>query len=169
MVDLTPSEKLQPCLLDRLTDDEPHKEQEGRSKRVMGTQQYRRAVMRDLTWLLNTHADANLSGYDEYDEIPSSVLNYGVENVAGKTSSSLGIDDMQYRLGEALRRFEPRIIPNTVSITMNMDPGEMSGRALQFVIRGDLWTQPIPESLFIKTELDLETGKSNLDWGGSGG
>jgi type VI secretion system protein ImpF len=125
--------------------------------------------MRDLTWLLNTHADVTLSEFDAYDEIPSSVLNYGVENVSGKTLSSLGIDDMRYRLSEALQRFEPRIIPNTVSIIMDTDPGEMSNRALQFEIRGDLWTQPIPESLFIRTELDLETGKSSLDWGGSGG
>ena len=28
--------------------------------------------MRDLTWLLNTHTDAAQSGFDEYDEIPSS-------------------------------------------------------------------------------------------------
>ena len=168
MVELALSEKLQPCLLDRLTDDEPDKELESRSQRVMSIQKYRRAVVRDLTWLLNTHANAEKSGYSEYDEIPSSVLNFGVQNVAGKTSSSLSADDLQYQMREALRRFEPRIIPNTVSIVSNMNPGAMSTRSLRFEIRGDLWAEPIPESLFIKTELDLETGKSNLGWGGGG-
>ena len=168
MPEMTPLEKLLPCLLDRLTDDEPGKEQESRSKRVISLKKYRQAVERDLVWLLNTHANEAQSGYDAYDEIPSSVLNYGVQNVAGMTSSNLGIDDMRYQLGEALRRFEPRIIPNTISIEVKMDPDEMSHRALQFEIRGDLWAEPIPESLFIKTELDLETGKSKLSWGSGG-
>lgn len=168
MAELTLSDKLQPCLLDRLTDDEPGKEQESRSKRVMSMQKYRRAVVRDLTWLLNTHANAIRSGYDEYNEIPSSVLNYGVQSVTGKTSSGLNVDDMRYHLIEALRRFEPRILPHTLSIVMRMDPGEMSYRSLRFEIRGDLWAEPIPETLFIKTELDLETGKSNLGWGSGG-
>ena len=168
MAELTLSDKLQPCLLDRLTDDEPDKEQEGRSSRVMSMQKYRRAVVRDLTWLLNTHANAVQSGYDEYDEIPSSVLNFGVQNIAGKTSSSLSIEEMRYQLREALRRFEPRILPNTISIVMNMNPDEMSNRSLRFGIQGDLWAEPIPETLFIKTELDLETGKGNLGWGSGG-
>ena len=168
MAELTLSEKLQPCLLDRLTDEEPDKEQESRSKRVMSMQKYRQAVVRDLTWLLNTHANADQSGYNEYDEIPSSVLNYGVQNVAGTTSSSLSVDDMRYRLIEALRRFEPRILPDTISIVMSIDPGEMNNRSLRFEIRGDLWAEPIPESLFIKTELDLETGKNSLGWGSGG-
>jgi type VI secretion system protein ImpF len=169
MAELTPSEKLQPCLLDRLTDDEPKKEQESRNQRVMSMQRYRQAVMRDLLWLLNTHADVKQSGLDEFEEIPSSVLNFGVQNVAGRTLSSLSIDDIRYQLMEALLRFEPRIIPNTISIIITMDPSEMSHcRSIRFEIRGDLWTQPIPESLFIKTELDLETGKCRLNGEGSG-
>jgi type VI secretion system protein ImpF len=81
------------------------------------------------------------------------------------TSSDLSVDDMQYRLTEALRRFEPRVMPNSISIVMSVASKEMSSRALRFEIRGDLWTQPIPESLFIRTELDLETGKCKLDRG----
>ena len=163
MAELTPSEKLQPCLLDRLTDDEPGKQQESRNQRVMSAQKYRQAVLRDLAWLLNTYANAERGGLDEFEEIPSSVLNFGVQNVAGMTASSLSVDDMRFRLIEALRRFEPRIIPNTISIVIAVDKEEMSNRSIRFEIRGNLWTQPIPESLFIKTELDLETGKCKLN------
>ena len=169
MAELTPSEKLQPCLLDRLTDDEPHKKQESRNQRVMSLQRYRQAVLRDLSWLLNTHANVEQSGLEDFEEISSSVLNYGIQNVAGKTSSSLSVDDMRYQLTEALRRFEPRLVPDTISIVITLDSDAMSNRrSLRFEIRGVLWTQPIPESLFIKTELDLETGKSRLNWGVSG-
>jgi len=166
MAELTPSEKLQPCLLDRLTDDAPKKTSESRNQRVMSLQKYREAVLRDLLWLLNTHADSEQSGLDGFEEIPSSVLNFGVQNVAGMTASSLHVDDMRFILTEALQRFEPRIIPDTVSIIAAADPDEANhSRSLSFEIRGVLWTQPIPESLFIRTELDLETGKSRLKWG----
>ncbi len=165
MADLTPSEKLQPCLLDRLTDDEPNKLRESRNQRVMSMQRYRQAVLRDLAWLLNTYANVEQDGLDEFEEVPSSVLNFGVQNVAGMTASSLSVEEMRYRLTEALQHFEPRIIPNTISIIMAVDPEEMSNRSIRFEIRGDLWTQPIPESLFIKTELDLETGKCKLSRG----
>jgi type VI secretion system protein ImpF len=165
MAELTPFEKLQPCLLDRLTDDEPNKQQESRMKRVMSLQRYRQAVLRDLAWLLNTYANAEQQGLDDFEEVPSSVLNYGIQNVAGMTASSVSADEIRYRLTEAIQRFEPRIIPKTISITINVNPEEMTRRSVRFEIRGDLWSQPLPESLFIATELDLETGKTKLTGG----
>ncbi len=159
MTELTPSEKLQPCLLDRLTDDEPNRAQESRNQRVMSMRRYRQAVLRDLAWLLNTCAHIEQDGLDEFEEVPSSVLNFGVQDITGMTASSLGVEEMRYQLMEALRRFEPRILSNTISIDMVVDPEAMSNRSIRFEIRGDLWAQPIPESLFIKTEMDLETGE----------
>jgi len=53
MAELTAIEKLQPCLLDRLTDDEPGKKEESRAQRVVSLQRYRRGVLRDLEWLFN--------------------------------------------------------------------------------------------------------------------
>ena len=122
MAELTPLEKLQPCLLDRLTDDEPEKKQESRNQRVVSLQRYREAVLRDLSWLLNTHADAGQSGLDEFNDIVSSVLNFGVQNVAGMTGSNLSVDDMRYQLIEAIQCFEPRILPDTLSIDIMIDP-----------------------------------------------
>ena len=168
MTDLTPSEKLQPCLLDRLTDDEPNRQQESRNQRVMSMRRYRQAVLRDLAWLLNTCAHIEQDGLDEFEEVSSSVFNFGVQDITGMTASSLSAEEMRYQLMEALRRFEPRILPNTISIKMVVDPEAMSNRSIRFEIRGDLWTQPIPESLFIKTEMDLETGECQLNRGING-
>ncbi len=150
MTDLTPSEKLQPCLLDRLTDDEPNKQKESRNQRVMTTRRYRQAVLRDLAWLLNTSAHIEQDGLDEFEEVTSSVLNFGVRDVSGMTAASRSVEQMRYQLVEALRRFEPRIMPNTISIKMEVAPQEMNNRSIRFEIWGDLWSQPIPESLFIK-------------------
>lgn len=163
MAELTPSEKLQPCLLDRLTDDEPHKKKESRNQRVMSMQRYRKAVLRDLTWLLNTSAPVEQDDLEAFGQVPSSVLNFGIRDITGMTTSGLDVNEMRYQLIEALRHFEPRIIPNTVSIKIVEDLQEMSNRAIRFEIQGDLWSQPLPESLFIKTEMDLETGECKLN------
>ena len=45
---LHPQDRLQPALLDRLTDDEPEKKQEPRESRVLSKKQLRQSVLRDL-------------------------------------------------------------------------------------------------------------------------
>jgi hypothetical protein len=45
--ELAPQERLQPALLDRLTDEEPDKQVEGPDKRVLNKVQLRQAVLRD--------------------------------------------------------------------------------------------------------------------------
>lgn len=159
MADLTPIEKLQPCLLDRLTDDEPLKQEESRSQRVISHQKYRRGVLRDLEWLFNTSAylPGGFEGFslEDYPEAWLSVINYGTRQLTGMVAPDLG--PLREQLAEAIRFFEPRIIPRTMTINANMDHN-----IVNFEIHGELWANPVPEQLFIKTKLDLETGQSLL-------
>ena len=53
MAEQRPEERLQPALLDRLTDDEPDKKVEAREARVFTKRRLRQAVLRDLAWLFN--------------------------------------------------------------------------------------------------------------------
>jgi len=41
-------------------------------------------------------------------------------------------------------------------------------RALSFEIEGEMWAQPLPDHLFVKTEVDLETGRHSLRGEGNG-
>ena len=50
---LLPQDRLQPALLDRLTDDEPDKKVEPREARVLSKRRMRESVLRDLAWLFN--------------------------------------------------------------------------------------------------------------------
>jgi len=52
MPELMPLERLQPALLDRLTDLEPDARQEAREQRVMSKARLRQAVLRDLARLV---------------------------------------------------------------------------------------------------------------------
>jgi type VI secretion system protein ImpF len=160
MAEPTPFERLQPCLLDRLTDDEPGSREESRSQRVVSHQKYRRGVLRDLDWLFNCSAFLPLKVADgidlrKYPEAYRSVINYGTRQITGQMSPDL----VQLRddLAEAIAIFEPRMAARTLTIQANVDRN-----FLVFDIAGDLWANPIPEHLHLKTTIDFETGQCVL-------
>src|ERR1700675_1163516 len=76
--ELAPQERLQPALLDRLTDDEPDKKVEGQDKRVLTKAQLRQAVLRDLVWLFNTTRLESSEDLSKTPNVRSSVLNFGL-------------------------------------------------------------------------------------------
>src|SRR5690349_20585366 len=83
MAELTTQERLQPSLLDRLTDDEPGKLEESREKRVISVSRLRECVTRDISWLLNcVSLEANVE-LEEYPEVSRSVLNFGIPDLTG--------------------------------------------------------------------------------------
>src|SRR5215210_6174674 len=116
MPDILPSEKLQPCLLDRLTDEAPESQKESRTARVMSPKQYRGAVLRDLQWLLNANAHLPEEELLEFSEIVRSVLNFGTRDLSGLIASSLELIDLERALTAAIECFEPRIIKNTLKV-----------------------------------------------------
>jgi len=160
MAELTPLEKLQPCLLDRLTDDEPQKGEESRMQRVISAQRYRRGVLRDLEWLFNTQAYLSIEGMEsfrlkDYPEAYASVLNFGVRQLCGMTS--LNLEQLQEELSEAIRIFEPRLSPRNLSVRVDRDRNIVT-----FEVDGELWANPLPEHLHVKTTVDVETGQCLL-------
>lgn len=158
MAELTPTERLQPSLLDRLTDEEPAQSQEARNRRVLSIQRLRESVLRDVAWLLNTTnlAEPNLS--ERYPQVAKSVVNYGLPDLAGLTASAVKIGELESLVRQAVLDFEPRIIRDTLQVRAH-GADEMNHNALVFEISGELWAQPVPLELFLKTEIDLENGE----------
>jgi type VI secretion system protein ImpF len=158
MAELTKKERLQPSLLDRLTDDEPTARQESRERRVLSPARLRECVRRDLTWLFNTTSLSALDTMGELPDVLRSVLNYGVPDLSGRTASSIDIRTLQQLLVKVIWDFEPRLIKKSVKITIVMDEKIMNHNAMAFDIEAELWAQPLPLRLFFRTEIDLETG-----------
>lgn len=161
MTDLTPQERLQPSLLDRLTDTDRENTSESRERRVLSLQRLKAAVLRDLAWLLNTGHFETLESLEAYPHARNSVLNYGMPDLSGMSVAGMDEARLEKIVREAISKFEPRINPRTltVSVHMALDPNNRS--AVTFEIEGELWAQPTPLALFLKTELDLESG--NID------
>lgn len=162
MAELTPAERLQPSLLDRLTDDRPGEIQESRNERVLNMSQIRASVLRDLQWLLNCPNAETWLDLGDYPEVAGSVLNYGVPDFAGITGSSVNVPMMEAELAACVKRFEPRLLPNTLRVKAKLNEDEMSPNTLVFEIKGQIWAQPVAQEFFARTEVDLELGLVNI-------
>lgn len=167
MAELTPQERLQPSLLDRLTDEEPTKTQESRDKRVLSLQKLRAGVLRDMAWLLNSGNLAATEDLSAYPFAAQSVLNYGMPDMAGLTVSGADVGAIERELKQAIWTFEPRILRNTLKVRVVVADDRMDHNTMTFDIEGQLWAQPAPLRLYLKTEIDFESGNVEvLDAGG---
>ena len=160
---LPPQERLQPSLLDRLTDDEPDKKLESRDKRVLSKRRLRQAVLRDLAWLFNAtrlESSANLS---RLPHVRRSVVNFGLPSLSGETASTLEITDLERAIRQSIIDFEPRILSETLVVRALVEMSQLDHHnVIGIEIRGELWAQPLPLELLIRTEIDLETGKAHI-------
>ncbi len=161
MADLAPQERLLPFLLDRLTDDDPATRLESREKRSISMRQFQKALLRDLTWLLNTPSKTQHEHLEEFPEVARSVLNFGMPDFAGLTHSDITAPQVEKAIRQAVTLFEPRIVKDSLVIRAVVNR-QLAGNLLAVEIRGQVWAQPVPEQFFVKTEVDLETGQVNL-------
>lgn len=95
MAELTPKERLQPSLLDRLTDNEPERNVEGRDLRVLSPQRLRESVRRDLAWLFNSVNLVSVQDLSAHPEAERSTLNFGLPDLSGKTTASIHIPTVE--------------------------------------------------------------------------
>ena len=162
MAELTQKERLQPSLLDRLTDDEPHQQQESREKRVLSMNKLRQSVVRDISWLLNARSLDTVMDLTDYPEVANSVLNFGIKDLSGTSISNADLGRIERDLQQAIKNFEPRILPQSLNIQVVSSDEKMNNQALQFDIEADLWAQPLPLHLYLRSELDTLTGDFKL-------
>jgi type VI secretion system protein ImpF len=163
MPDLTPQERLQPALLDRLTDTEPDKKLEPREQRVLSKNRLRQAVLRDLAWLFNA---TRLEAVTDFSKAPfarRSVVNFGLPALSGRAASSLEVTELERAIRQSILDFEPRILPASLQVKALIQADRLDHHNVIGVeIHGQLWAQPVPLELLVRTEIDLETGKVEI-------
>jgi type VI secretion system protein ImpF len=159
MAELTPKERLQPSLLDRLTDNEPERQVESRDLRVLSPQRLRESVRRDLTWLFNSVNLGVVKDLSSLPEVERSTLNYGLPDISGKPASSVNSQALEKLIRKAIWEFEPRLVKQSVRVKLVQDKQSFGPNALCVLIEAELWAQPLPLRLFLRTDLNLETGE----------
>ena len=159
--------RLQPSLLDRLTDDQPDQRVEADDHRVMSKAQLRGAVLRDLGALFNAIQPLGAQA-EAWPQVAESVLQFGLPPLSGRLASSLDVTVLEGLIRQAIVRFEPRILPETLQVRA-LEAGSVldTHNVIEFEIRGELWSHPVPLEVLLRTQLDLEAGQVKVrDAGG---
>lgn len=161
MADRMLMERLQPSLLDRLTDEEPDKTVESASNWIINIGRLREIIQRDLGWLLNTSNTEAEHDLEAYPNVAKSVLNYGILDISGSIATVNRALEIRQAIRLAIETFEPRILPETLDVNMRQEKVG-AGAIISFEIRGELWAEPVPVDLYLRTALDLTTGEVKI-------
>jgi type VI secretion system protein ImpF len=107
------------------------------------------SVRRDLRALLNTRCRA-IGWSSELDELDKSLLSYGIPDFMGvNASSQRDLDLFLRKVEDVIRKFEPRFKTVKVSMAKANKPED---RVLRFLIKGELFAEPLPEPVTFETE-----------------
>jgi type VI secretion system protein ImpF len=162
MSDRTIVDRLQPSLLDRLTDLAPERSVDGPDDRLIDLRRLRDIIRRDLTWLLNATNNEREIDPEQYPHAARSVLNFGVEVVAGDYNTMDRTLRIRTSIRKAVERFEPRLSQGTLDVVLRQDE-HLSQAVVVFDIHADMWAQPVPMELYLRSRIDLTTGQVALE------
>jgi type VI secretion system protein ImpF len=83
-------------------------------------------------------------------------------DITGLSLAGTDTANLEKAVRDAIIKFEPRISANTVRVTIVKNDQDMNRNAMVFNIEGQLWAEPTPVTLYLKTEVDLETGDMSV-------
>ena len=125
-------------------------------RRLFTMRRLRESVLRDLGWLLNSASIDSSEDLARYPQVRSSVVNFGLPSTAGKSISSIDVGRFAQRIERAINSFEPRL--SKVRVQHESIGESTTGFALAFRVEAELWGQPLPQQIVMRTSIDVETG-----------
>jgi type VI secretion system protein ImpF len=120
----------------------------------------RATVKRELAWILNTVNMESAQNLDAYPHVKTSVLNYGVAELSGKSMTPAAVRRWAQALRTAVLNFEPRFDPKTLEV----EP-QKSGKqddTVTFVLRGDVTAAVNAMPVQFNTDVEMDTGAATV-------
>jgi type VI secretion system protein ImpF len=146
-------------VLDRLIDREPKSQVEAPLSPAQSVRLHKRAVHRDLGWLLNTRRIFE-EPQESFREANRSVYVYGLQDFSSYAMASTSDRAKLIRhLVEALRLFEPRLANVQIHPIENAETGLQE---LRFRIEAMLLMDPTPEPISFDTVIDVKSSVCRL-------
>jgi type VI secretion system protein ImpF len=125
-------------------------------RRYVSMRRLREYVYRDLALLLNSLSLEVSVDLGRYPQVQRSVLNYGMRSLAGVAAVSIDPAKIAADIETAIKRFEPRL--KSVRVSLEPERAAGDGHHISFRVEADLWCQPVPQHLVLRTRIDTETG-----------
>ena len=121
----------------------------------------RATVRRELAWLLNTTNYGSTSDLEHYPHVATSVLNYGVPDLAGKILEGRVILQRAREIRTAVRAFEPRIDGTT--LTVEPGAGGDGTHLVSYTINGDITAATNAMPVKFHTLVDPDTASVDVE------
>jgi type VI secretion system protein ImpF len=86
----------------------------------------RQDLANDLAALLNTVNLASAVDLEGLDEVKSSILNYGVEDLTSVSANSSSVGNIPGKIRKVLQTYEARLAEGTVTVTPNEELDELN-------------------------------------------
>jgi type VI secretion system protein ImpF len=115
----------------------------------------RATVRRELAWLLNTTNFESAHDLSAYPQVRTSVLNYGVPDLAGKAMSNPNVLRRAQQIRNAIVAFEPRIEPRSLEVEVSSQIER--DNSLTFVIHADVTSAVRAIPIELRTDLEVDT------------
>lgn len=154
--------RVQPSVLDRLVDHDVDGTGDAPEGWGGSVARYKRSVLRDMEWLLNTRRTPGPVPED-LPLVRSSVYRYGLPDLSSLSADSPGDRRLLLReVRETLKSYEPRLGDVRVSAA---DPAEASRPEIRLSVQGLLLMEPEPERVSFDTVLELASGHFDVEEG----
>ncbi len=133
--------------------------------RAVSMRRLRDYVCRDLGSLLNCASLDAVVDLSAYPNVQGSVVNFGMPSLAGRTARTVDPQQIAGTIEAAIRRFEPRLSAVRVQAEMSEEGHET--HVLAFRIEAQLWGQPVPQQLVLRTSIDIDSGNVSVSESGA--
>lgn len=145
-----------PTLLDRLI------EATANNGQALSRRAYQETVVRDLRWLLNTVTPLPRAAIESCPHLANSVLNYGIPGTTGASMTEGELSDLASAIRQAIVTFEPRVLPESLSVNVIASRDAAIRSQLVFRINASFWFDPFPVELALLAQWDVENGLVSL-------
>lgn len=119
----------------------------------------RASIRRDLDSLLNTIAFDATTSLEPYPDVRTSVLNYGLPDIAGQTYSRRSAFQRERDIEAVIEAFEPRLKDVKVTCELHSDNPE----ELSYVIKGSIADAAEEMPVNYKTKLNVGLAKFKVE------
>lgn len=142
----------QSSVIDRLIDTEPDATTEAQVTWAQSVRELKRAVRRDLEWLLNTRR-IHIPPPAGFSELEHSLYEWGLPDISSASAESTDTRNwLRRQVEDTITQFEPRLAQVKVTVVTADEPGR---REVRFVVEALLRMEPTPEQVVFDTVLEV--------------
>jgi len=122
----------------------------------------RKLVNSDLVALFNTINLESAEDLASAPEVQKSVLNHGFPSLTRMSMDNRQIAAIAQEIEEALRRFEPRLVPESVKARRDTSQEDIEFR-VRFRVSAELRCAPVNVPIEFLAEVETDSGKVRID------